>query len=112
MGSSGNVRAMLARKTSCTTNAISLLRAAEKQQHEVAKKMLVQQPLLGSAGVVGVPHVTNCSVVWNFAQNQEGAKQFLHDFNIWTLRVHSEIRMFRSRRSYRSVRTGTSKNRS
>jgi len=26
-----------------------------------------------------MPHVTNCSVVWNFAQNQEGAKQFVAD---------------------------------
>jgi ABC-type glycerol-3-phosphate transport system substrate-binding protein len=25
------------------------------------------------------PHVTNCSVVWNFAENQERAKQFLAD---------------------------------
>jgi multiple sugar transport system substrate-binding protein len=75
-GPSGNVRAMLARKTSATTHAISLLRAAEKQDPEVAKKILVE-PLRGSGGVIAVPHVTNCSVVWNFAQNQEGAKQFL-----------------------------------
>jgi multiple sugar transport system substrate-binding protein len=67
---------MLARKTSATTHAITLLRAAEKQNPEVAKKILLE-PLRGSGGVIAVPHVTNCSVVWNFAQNQEGAKQFL-----------------------------------
>ncbi len=78
-GPSGNVRAMLARKTSCTINGISLLRAAEKQAPEVAKKIRLQPPLLGSAGVMAVPHVTNCSVVWNFAKNQHGAKQFLAD---------------------------------
>jgi multiple sugar transport system substrate-binding protein len=77
-GPSGNARAMLARKTSATTHAISLLRAAEKQDPEVAKKILLQ-PLRGSGGVIAVPHVTNCSVVWNFAQNQDGARQFLVD---------------------------------
>jgi len=30
-GPGGNVRAMLARKTSCSTNGISLLRTAEKE---------------------------------------------------------------------------------
>lgn len=78
-GSAGNVRAMLSRKTSCTTNAISLLRTAEKAEPDVAGKIMLQQPLLGSAGVLAVPHVTNCSAIWNFAQNQEGAKQFLVD---------------------------------
>ena len=76
-GSSGNVRAMLSRKTSCTINAISLSRAAEKQEPDTAKKMLLYPPLKGPGGILGVPHVTNCSAVWNFAQNQDGAKQFL-----------------------------------
>jgi multiple sugar transport system substrate-binding protein len=78
-GPSGNVRAMLARKTSCTVNAISLLRAAEKENPEVAGKIRLSPPLLGSAGALAFPHVTNCSVVWSFAQNQHGAKQFLAD---------------------------------
>jgi multiple sugar transport system substrate-binding protein len=78
-GSSANVRAMLARKTSCTFNGISLVRSAEKRDPEVAKKIMLQPPLLGSGGIVAVPHVTNCSAVWSFAQNQEGARQFLAD---------------------------------
>jgi multiple sugar transport system substrate-binding protein len=78
-GPSGNVRAMLSGKVSCTSNAISLLRAAEKENPGLAKKIRLQPPLLGSAGVTAFPHVTNCSVVWNFAQNQDGAKQFLAD---------------------------------
>ncbi len=78
-GPSGNVRAMLARKTSCTTNAICLLRKGEKEEPEIAKKIRLQPPLLGSAGVLAVPHVTNCSVVWDFAENKDGAKQFLTD---------------------------------
>ncbi|HXO22330.1 MAG TPA: twin-arginine translocation signal domain-containing protein [Thermoanaerobaculia bacterium] len=78
-GPAGNVRAMLGRKTSCTTNAISLLRAAEKENPEIAKKIRLSPPLLGSAGVRAIPHVTNCSAVWSFAENGEGAKQFLSD---------------------------------
>jgi multiple sugar transport system substrate-binding protein len=30
-------------------------------------------------GVTALPHVTNCSVVWNFSQNQAGASKFLAD---------------------------------
>jgi multiple sugar transport system substrate-binding protein len=80
-GPGGNVQAMLARKTSSSTNAISLLRAAEKQDPHVASKILLQPPLIGrnGMGVTALPHVTNCSVVWNFSPNQAGAKQFLAD---------------------------------
>jgi multiple sugar transport system substrate-binding protein len=78
-GAAGNVRAMLARKASSTTNAISLLRAAEKENPDLARKIRISPPLLGSNGVMAVPHVTNCSVVWSFAENREGAKQFLSD---------------------------------
>lgn len=72
-------QAMVARKTSCTVSAISLLRAAERDSAENARRMRLSPPLLGSAGVIAVPHVTNCSVVWKFAANQAGAKQFLVD---------------------------------
>jgi multiple sugar transport system substrate-binding protein len=80
-GSSGNVRAMLARKASSTTNAISLLRAAERQVPLVASKIRLQPPPLGTAGmgVTALAHVTNCSLVWNFARNRDGASQFLVD---------------------------------
>jgi multiple sugar transport system substrate-binding protein len=80
-GSGGNVRAMVARKASCSVNGISLLRTAEKDSPETAKKILLQPPLLGKngMGVTALPHVTNCSAVWNFAQNQEGAKKFAGD---------------------------------
>lgn len=79
--SGGNVRAMVAHKTSCSMNGISLLRTAEKENPETAKKILLQPPLLGQSGmgVTALPHVTNCSSVWKFAQNPEGAKKFLVD---------------------------------
>ena len=78
-GPGGNVHSMLSRKVSCTMNSISLLRLAEKQNPELAKQLRLEPPLLGSYGVTGFPHVTNCSVVWAFSQNQEAAKQFLAD---------------------------------
>jgi multiple sugar transport system substrate-binding protein len=79
--SGGSVQAMLARKTSCSINAISLVRVAEKQDSALAGNILIQPPLLGrnGMGITALPHVTNCSVVWNFAQNQDGAKRFLAD---------------------------------
>ena len=80
-GPAGNVRAMLKRRTSVTTNAISLVRAAEKQDPQVAGRLWVQPPLLGTngVGITALPHVTNCSVVWNFARNPAAASQFIAD---------------------------------
>jgi multiple sugar transport system substrate-binding protein len=78
--SGGNVKAMLARKTSCTVNSIALVRAAEKQDPEVAKKIMLQPPLAGSSvRVAGLPHAVNCSLIWRFAKNPDGGKQFLAD---------------------------------
>lgn len=80
-GSGGNVRAMVAHKTSCSMNGISLLRTAEKENPDIAKKILLQPPPVGQSGmgVTAMPHITNCSSVWKFAQNPEGAKKFLAD---------------------------------
>jgi multiple sugar transport system substrate-binding protein len=77
----GSVQAMLAGKTSCAINAISLLRAAEAQDAETASKIWIQPPLLGRSGmgVTALPHITNCSLVWSFGQNQDEAKQFVAD---------------------------------
>jgi multiple sugar transport system substrate-binding protein len=80
-GPGGNVKAMLARKTSATSNAISLLRAAERQEPRIASKIRLQPPLLGlnGMGVTALPHATNCSVVWKFSRNQDNARRFLAD---------------------------------
>jgi ABC-type glycerol-3-phosphate transport system substrate-binding protein len=79
--SGGSVQAMLTGKTSCAINDISLLRAAEAQDAQVAGKIWLQAPLLGRSGmgVTALPHITNCSVVWSFGQNQDEAKQFVAD---------------------------------
>lgn len=80
-GSGGSVQAMVGHKASSAINAISLLRTAEKQNQDVARRLWIQPPLLGTSGmgVTALPHVTNCSVVWNFTKNQVGASQFLAD---------------------------------
>jgi len=75
----GNLRSMLSRKVTCTMGSISLLRMAEKQSAELASKIRIQPPLLGSYGVTAFPHVTNCSTVWEFSKNQAAAQQFLVD---------------------------------
>jgi multiple sugar transport system substrate-binding protein len=76
-GPSGNLKAILARKASCTSNAISVARAAERENPDIANQIRLQPPLLGPYGVTAFPHITNCSVVWNFAQNREVAQEFL-----------------------------------
>jgi len=80
-GSGGNVRAMVAHKASCSINSISLMRTAEKENPDSGKKLRLQPPLMGKSGmgVTALPHVTNCSAVFTFAQNQEGAKKFAGD---------------------------------
>ena len=62
-------------------NGITLLRTAEKESPDAAKKILLQPPLLGrnGVGVTAFPHVTNCSAIWKFSPNQEAAKTFLSD---------------------------------
>jgi multiple sugar transport system substrate-binding protein len=80
-GSGGSVKAMVEHKASSAINAISLLRTAEKQNQDIGRRLWIQPPLLGQSGmgVTALPHVTNCSVVWNFTRNQTGASQFLAD---------------------------------
>ena len=80
-GSGGSVRAMVGHKASAAINAISLLRTAEKESPDVGKVLWLQPPLMGTTGmgITALPHVTNCSAVWNFSQNQEAASKFLAD---------------------------------
>ena len=80
-GSGGSARAMVGHKASAAINAITLLRTAEKENPEVGKVLWLQPPLLGVSGmgITALPHVTNCSAVWTFSQNQEGASKFLAD---------------------------------
>jgi multiple sugar transport system substrate-binding protein len=77
---SSNNRAMLAGKVSFVANAISITRTAEKENPEMSKKIMVSPALKGPAKRLAAEHVMDCYVVWNFADNKEGAKQFLVDY--------------------------------
>jgi len=75
-----NNRAMLSGKISYTMNAISITRAAEKDNPEMSKKIQLCQALKGPERRMSPGNVVNYYVIWEFAENKEGAKQFLKDF--------------------------------
>ena len=76
---SSNNRFMLAGKGSLTLNAISITRTGENKKIPVADKILLGQPAAGPAAQLGVMHLMNAYVIWNFAKNIDGAKKFLVD---------------------------------
>ena len=77
--SNSNDKALLAAKISCTINAISISREAEHKNREASSRIMLSPALKGPADSLSPPHVTQCYVIWNFAENKEGAKQFLID---------------------------------
>jgi multiple sugar transport system substrate-binding protein len=74
-----NNRAILAGRASFVQNAISVTRAAEKDNPAMAKKIGLVPALQGPVRRIAAEHVMNCYVIWTFADNIEGAKQFLVD---------------------------------
>ena len=77
---SSNNRGILAGKLSFVANAISVTRTAEKDNPEMSKNIQVAQALKGPARRIAAEHVMDCYAIWNFAENKEGAKQFLVDY--------------------------------
>ncbi len=77
---SSNNRAILAGKSSYVQNAISVTRQAEKDNPEMSKQIQLVPPLMGPVRRMASEHVMDCYVIWSFAQNQDGAKQFLVDY--------------------------------
>ncbi len=77
---SSNNRAILAGKASYVANAISVTRTAEKDNPDMSKKIQIVPALKGPVRRIAAEHVMSCYVVWNFAENKEGAKKFLVDF--------------------------------
>ncbi|HXZ78685.1 MAG TPA: extracellular solute-binding protein [Terriglobales bacterium] len=77
---SSNNRAMLAGKASFVENAISITREAEKSNPEMSRKIGLRPALKGPAARWASEHVMDCYVIWNFAENKDGAKQFLTDY--------------------------------
>ena len=74
-----NNRMMLAGRASFVCNAISVTRTAEKENPELAKKIGLVPALQGPVRRIAAEHVMNCYVIWKFAENIDGAKQFLVD---------------------------------
>ncbi len=76
---SSNNRMMLAGRASFVCNAISVTRTAERENPELAKKIGLTPALAGPVRRIAAEHVMNCYVIWKFAKNIDGAKQFLVD---------------------------------
>jgi multiple sugar transport system substrate-binding protein len=77
---SSNNRGILAGKLSYVQNAISVTRQAEKDNPEMSKQIQLVAPPKGPVRRMASEHVMDCYVVWNFAQNKEGAQRFLIDY--------------------------------
>ena len=76
---SSNNRMMLAGRASFVQNAISVTRTAERENPELAKKIGIAPALRGPVRRIAAEHLMNCYVIWKFAKNVDGAKQFLVD---------------------------------
>jgi len=70
---------LLAGKVSCAVNAISISRKAEQENQQLSRRIRMNPWPRGPAHWLACPHITSCYVIWQFADNQEGAKQFLVD---------------------------------
>jgi multiple sugar transport system substrate-binding protein len=77
---SSNNRFMLEGKGSLAVNAISITRTAEKGDPEMSKKIWLAKSPAGPVRRIGLEHVMFVYVIWKFAENIEGAKQFLLDY--------------------------------
>ena len=77
---SSNNRAMLAGKISYAQNAISITRTAEKDKNPISAKIMLCKALKGPVRRIAAEHVMDCYFIWNFAQNKDGAQQFLVDY--------------------------------
>jgi multiple sugar transport system substrate-binding protein len=95
---SSNNRFMLAGKGSLAMNAISITRSAEKDVPEMSKKIQLARPPAGPVRRMGLEHVMGVYVIWKFADNKDGAKQFLldHIANYRTAFLESEFYNFPS----------------
>jgi len=76
---SSNNRMLLAGRASFIQNAISAVRTAEVEEPELAKKIGLGPALRGPVRRIAPEHIMSCYVIWKFAANIAGAKQFLVD---------------------------------
>src|SRR6185503_9539163 len=76
---SSNNRAILSGRSSFVQNAISVTRTAEKDNPDIARRIGLTPALAGPVRRIAAEHLMSCYVVWKFARNPEGARQFLVD---------------------------------
>lgn len=77
---SSNNRFMLAGKGSLALNAISITRTGENKNIPVADNIWLAKAAQGPVRRIGLEHVMDVYTIWKFADNIEGAKQFLVDY--------------------------------
>src|SRR5207237_6052161 len=65
---------------SYTANIISITRQEERKKLHIDKDIMIRTSRRGPVCSIAAEHVTDCYVVWNFADNKEGAQQFLIDY--------------------------------
>jgi multiple sugar transport system substrate-binding protein len=75
-----NNQAMLAGRVSYVANAISISRQAEREHLPIDSKIMVSPALKGPVRRIAAEHVMNCYVIWEFAENKDGAQKFLIDY--------------------------------
>jgi multiple sugar transport system substrate-binding protein len=75
-----NNQGMLAGRLSYVANAISITRQAEREKLPIDSKIMISRALKGPVRRIAAEHVMNCYVVWEFAENKDGAQQFLIDY--------------------------------
>ena len=77
---SSNNRMMLAGQGSLALNAISITRTGENEKMAVADNIWLAKSAKGPVRRMGLEHVMDVYVIWKFAENIDGAKQFLVDY--------------------------------
>jgi multiple sugar transport system substrate-binding protein len=75
-----NNQAMLAGRVSFVMNAISITRQSEREKLPIDSKIMISPALKGPVRRIAAEHVMNCYVIWEFAENKEGAQKFLIDW--------------------------------
>src|SRR5882724_5367195 len=75
-----NNQAMLAGRVSYVANAISITRQSEREHLPIDAKIMISQALKGPVRRIAAEHVMDCYIIWDYAENKDGAQQFLIDY--------------------------------
>jgi multiple sugar transport system substrate-binding protein len=77
---SSNNRFILAGRGSLVLNSISVTRTGESEKIPVTDQIRLTKAPKGPVARIGLAHLTQVYVIWKFAENIAGAKQFLVDY--------------------------------